>query len=239
MQNDILDILFLDIETVATVPDYAQLDERLKVQWARKANYLKKDEQQTDDDLFNERAGIYAEFGKIICVGLARLKQKEDSKELVLNTKAIYGDDEKELLLEFKRWLDKSGNQVRLCAHNGKEFDFPYLCRRMLVNGIPLPYVLDISGKKPWEIAHLDTMDMWKFGDYKHYTSLDLLAAIFQIPSSKTDIDGSMVNRVYHQDKNLEKIASYCVNDTVVVAQLYLKMKGLALIEEHNIIRHS
>ncbi|HMQ00751.1 MAG TPA: 3'-5' exonuclease [Cyclobacteriaceae bacterium] len=239
MDNNLSDILFLDIETVACVPDYTALDERLKVQWARKATYLKKDEAQTDADLFNERAGIYAEFGKVIVIGLARLKAKEGSKDYVLNTKAIYGHDEKEVLLEFKRWLEKSGNQLRLCAHNGKEFDFPYLCRRMLVNDIALPYVLDISGKKPWEITHLDTMDMWKFGDYKHYTALDLLAAIFNIPSSKTDIDGSMVNKVYHHENNLEKIAQYCINDTVVLAQLYLRMKGHALIKADNIIQHS
>lgn len=239
MQNEINNILFLDIETVACSPDYSGLEERLKTQWARKATYLKRDELQTDADLFNERAGIYAEFGKIICIGLARLKQKEGSKELMLNTKAIYGDDEKEVLLEFKRWLDKSGNQIRLCAHNGKEFDFPYLCRRMLVNDIALPYALDISGKKPWEVAHLDTMEMWKFGDYKHYTALDLLAAIFNIPSSKTDIDGSMVNRVYHHENGLEKIAKYCIHDTIVVAQLYLKMKGMPLIKEENIVQHN
>jgi 3'-5' exonuclease len=238
MNNDIQDILFLDIETVACVPNYQQLDERLKTQWARKATYLKREEKITDEEIFNERAGIYAEFGKIICIGIARLKNKEGSKELVLNTKAIYGDNEKEVLLEFKNWLEKSGTQIRLCAHNGKEFDFPYLCRRMLVNGIPLPFVLDIAGKKPWEVNHLDTMDLWKFGDYKHYTSLDLLAAIFDIPSSKTDIDGSMVNRVYYQDKNLDKIATYCVNDTIVVAQLYLRMKGMPIIAPEHILRH-
>lgn len=229
MAPELRDILFLDIETVATTDNFQNLNERLKAQWARKATYLRREETQTDEALFNQRAGIYAEFGKIICIGVGKFFDQE-SGELGLKTKAYYGDDEKALLLEFKSMLERlDSSSLRLCAHNGKEFDFPYVCRRMLINGISLPGVLNISGKKSWEIPHLDTMEMWKFGDYKNYTSLDLLATIFNIPSSKGDIDGSQVNEVYYREKNLTKIKDYCVRDVVVLSQLFLKIRGIQL----------
>jgi hypothetical protein len=236
MNADLRDILFLDIETVACTHDYVSLDERLKVQWSRKASFLKRDEGITDEELFHQRAGIYAEFGKVICIAVGKLFDV-DKETLGLKTKAYYGHDEKTLLTEFKNMLDKmEGNSVRFCAHNGKEFDYPYLSRRMLVNGITLPNPLNLAGKKSWEVNHLDTMELWKFGDYKHYTSLDLLATIFHIPSSKNGIDGSMVNSVYYKEKDLEKIKDYCVSDVVVLTQLYLRMKGLSLLEDKNIL---
>ena len=235
MLPELRDILFLDIETVAITKSYSSLDERLKVQWSRKASFLKREETQTDEDLFHERAGIYAEFGKINCNSIGKFCDSEDGG-LGLKTKAFYGHEEATLLTDFKTMLEKLGDQIKLCAHNGKEFDFPYLCRRMLVNGIPLPPALNLSGKKSWQVDHLDTLEMWKFGDYKHYTSLDLLATIFNIPSSKSDIDGSKVNYVYHQLGDLEKIKNYCVADVQVLAQLFLKMKSLPLLKEENIV---
>jgi len=229
------DILFLDIETIGCVENYQQLDERLKTQWARKATFFKKLEGQTDEELFHERAGIYAEFGKIIVVAVGKYFENEDG-ELALRLKYFADHSEEKLLIEFKAMLEKQDPAVRLCAHNGKEFDFPYLSRRMLVNAIALPAALNTSGKKSWEVPHLDTMEMWKFGDYKHYTSLDLLAAVFNIPTSKGVMDGSKVNSVYYQEKDLKKIAEYCVSDVVAIAQLFLKMKGLDTIPERNII---
>jgi DNA polymerase elongation subunit (family B) len=234
MINELRDILFLDIETVGMVETHTKLSERFKTQWARKASFLKRQEDQTDEDLFNDRAGIYAEFGKIIVVAVGRYVDNEDGT-LGLKTKYFAGHDEKTLLEEFKQTLDKLDSKAKLCAHNGKEFDFPFLSRRMLVNGIALPSTLNLAGKKSWEIPHLDTMEMWKFGDYKHYTSLDLLLALFDIPSSKGAMDGSKVNEVYYREKNLKKIAEYCVNDVVAIAQLFLRMKGFPLIEEMNI----
>ncbi len=227
MIKDLKNILFLDIETVGQTMDYATLDERLKKQWARKAAFLKREEGKTDDDLFAERAGIYAEFGKVIVIGMGYFHQEGDS--LQFRTKVLANDDEKALLEQFKSILAKMSSDLKLCAHNGKEFDFPYLSRRMLVNGIALPDALNLSGKKPWEVNHLDTMDMWKFGDWKHYTSLDLLAAIFGIESSKTDMDGSMVNAAYHVQNDLKKIAEYCLQDVVVMAKLYTKLKSIDL----------
>ncbi len=227
MNKALKDILFLDIETVSQSYDYNALDERIKKQWARKAAFLKKEENQTDESLFLERSGIYAEFGKIIVIGLGFFHQEGD--QLQFRTKALKNDNELELLEEFRAIITKMTPDLRLCGHNGREFDFPYLSRRMLINGISLPDALNLSGKKPWEINHLDTMDMWKFGDWKHYTSLDLLAAIFDIDSSKSDMDGSMVNQVYHKDKDLKKIAEYCLRDVVVTAKLYAKLKSIVL----------
>lgn len=235
MIPELRDILFLDIETVASTDNFTSLDERLKTQWSRKASFLKREEGVTDEQLFHQRAGIYAEFGKVICIAVGKLYDTE-SGELGLKTKAYYGHDEKVVLTEFKSMLDKLDANTRFCAHNGKEFDYPYMSRRMLVNGIALPAPLNLAGKKSWEVNHLDTMELWKFGDYKHYTSLDLLAAIFNIPSSKNGIDGSQVNSVYYKEKDLERIKDYCVSDVVVLTQLYLRMKGVPLIAEHNII---
>jgi len=235
MIPELRDILFIDIETVGCTNDFQSLNERLKTQWARKASFLRREEGQTDEDLFYNRAGIYAEFGKTIVIAVGKYAEN-DKGELTLKTKYFADHDEKKLLSDFKLMLDKMDPvNTKLCAHNGKEFDFPYLCRRMLVNGIINPALLNQSGRKPWEVTHLDTMEMWKFGDFKHYTSLDLLAAIFDIPTSKGVMDGSMVNEVYYKEGDLQKIAQYCVGDVVAIAQLYLKFKGMELIHTDNI----
>lgn len=239
MLSELRDILFIDIETVGMVENYELLTERFKSQWARKASFLKREEGITDADLFHERAGIFAEFGKIIVVAIGKYFDTDDGG-IGLKTKYFAGHEEKFLLEEFKNMLEKNDPaKTKLCAHNGKEFDFPYLCRRMLVNNIQLPSLLNISGRKSWEIPHLDTMELWKFGDYKHYTSLDLLTALFEIPTSKESMDGSMVNEVYYKEKNLPKIAEYCVRDVVAIAQLYLRMKGLPLILEKDLLKTS
>jgi 3'-5' exonuclease len=229
MIQELRDIVFLDIETVAQHHNFDSLDERLKVQWSRKASFLKKDPGQTDQSAYQEKAGIYAEFGKIVCIAVGKFAENE-SGDLVLRTKAYCSHDESELLTEFKAMVEKlDAGTVKFCAHNGKEFDYPYLCRRLLVNHLGIPAALNLMGKRPWEVQHLDTLEMWKFGDYKHYTSLDLLAAIFNIPSSKLDMDGSQVNAVYHIDHNLVKIKDYCLRDIVVLSQLYLKLKSISL----------
>lgn len=236
MAPELRDILFIDIETVAVTDDYSSLDERLKTQWARKANFFRRDSQLTDEELFYERAGIHAEFGKIVCIAVGKYIDLE-SGELGLKTKVYCDHDETALLTTFKQMIEKfDAANLRLCAHNGKEFDYPYLCRRMLINSISLPAVLSLSGKKAWEVPHLDTMELWKFGDYKHFTSLDLLAALFNIPSSKEKIDGSQVNYIYHRDKDLEKIGEYCRGDVIVLAQLFLRLKGYPLMPEAHIL---
>lgn len=230
-------ILFIDIETVACTPAYELLDERLKVQWARKASFFRqRDETLTDESLFRDRAGIYAEFGKVIVIGMGKFSVNE-AGERVLRTRCFANHDEGELLREFNAVLEKMDqSQIRFCAHNGKEFDYPYLSRRLLINSIALPESLQLSGKKPWEVQHLDTLELWKFGDYKHYTSLDLLATLFNIPTSKNGIDGSKVNETYYKEKDLKKIADYCVADVVVVSQLFLRLNGQPLLDQQHIL---
>ncbi|MTI20154.1 3'-5' exonuclease [Fulvivirga sp. RKSG066] len=218
-------ILFLDVETVSAHDTFDQLDERLKAQWARKASFLKREPETTDEELYFKRGGIYAEFGKIVVISLGYFVQVDGKTTFRVTSLADH--DEKALLERFKAILEKLDDDLKLCAHNGREFDFPYLSRRMLINGIKLPSALDLAGKKPWEVNHLDTMDMWKFGDWKHYTSLELMAALFGIESSKSTIDGSMVNEVYHKDNDLQRIADYCKDDVIVTAQLYCKLKSI------------
>jgi uncharacterized protein YprB with RNaseH-like and TPR domain len=224
-------VLFLDIETVPMCATYDELPERFMPLWDKKAAYLKKEEEDSPASLF-PRAGIYAEFGKVVCISFGMLIDGN------FRIKSFYGDDEKALLTDFANLLESkfSNKEFLLCAHNGKEFDFPYLSRRMLINEMSLPEILDLAGKKPWEVPHLDTMELWKFGDFKNYTSLELLTAVFDIPTPKDDIDGSQVGEVYWQEKDLERIVKYCQKDVLSIAQLFLRYQGKALLEEEQVL---
>ena len=225
---DFSKILFLDIETVSQEKTYDQLSERMRKLWAHKAEQIGKgDEEATPESLY-ERAAIYAEFGKIICISVGFFNDKR------FCLKSFYGHDEKALLTEFANMLNRyfDAPDVQLCAHNGKEFDFPYIARRMLINGIPIPRILQVAGKKPWETNFIDTMELWKFGDYKNYTSLDLLCAILDIPTPKDDINGSEVGRVYWQENDLERIKTYCQKDVLAIAQIMRRYHYLPLIPD-------
>ena len=234
---DLKNTLVLDIETVSSFEKYEDLDKRMQNFWEKKSRNIKNEDELPVEKLYFDRAAIYAEFGKIVTIAVG-IYQEIDNEKWGLRVKAFYGDDEKEILGHFKSLLNEKFDQskLRLCGHNGKEFDFPYLCRRMLVNDIPLPEVLNISGKKPWEVNHVDTLELWKFGDRKNYTSLDLLSSIFGISPSNENMDGSMVNHVYYEEKDTEKIAEYCMRDVVVTASLYLKMNSLESIMEENVV---
>ncbi len=223
---DLSKVLFLDIETVPQQEKYTNVPKRIQKLWDTKAGFLARNE-ESPEELYN-RAGIYAEFGKIICISVGYIREGE------IRLKSFYGDDELALLHDFAEMLNQyySSPYQLLCAHNGKEFDFPYIARRMLINGIPLPEILNIAGKKPWDVQHLDTLELWKFGDYKNYTSLNLLTAIFDIPTPKDDIDGSMVAGVYYKEKDLPRIKAYCEKDVVALVQLMRKYKNLELIPE-------
>jgi DNA polymerase elongation subunit (family B) len=227
------DLLVLDIETVSQKKSFDDLDEEWQELWARKAGALNNPE--IVPSKIYDRAAIYAEFGKIVCIGLGIFHNIEG--ELHLKVKSIHGDDEKVVLQAFADLLNSkfNGPKHMLVAHNGKEFDFPYLCRRMLINGIHIPSILDVSGKKPWETNFIDTMELWKFGDYKNYTSLNVLAKCFGIPSPKDDIDGSMVGHTYWQQNDLERIATYCKKDIVTTAQLLVKYRNEPLVPTSNI----
>lgn len=227
-------VLFLDIETAPQVYLPQQLDTNVKKLFGTKVG-VSPDDVGDFQEAYARRASIFAEFGKIICISVGFINETTTGKQLRL--KSFYHDDEETLLLQFKKLLDEHYNTPYhlMCGHNAKEFDFPYMCRRMLINGIELPSILNIAGKKPWEVGHLDTMELWKFGDYKAYTSLALLCHVFGIPTPKDDISGADVARVYYEDNDLERIKVYCEKDVVALVQLFLKMQGESMIEEGEI----
>ena len=229
---DLKRILFLDIETVPDVERFDQLSEETQKLWDAKSAYQRKEDQTPES--FYERAGIWAEFGKIVCISVGYVTSTTDGRQF--RVRSFSGDD-KELLIEFKALLDShfSAAQHKLCAHNGKEFDFPYIARRMVINKIPLPLKLNLFGKKPWEVPHLDTLELWKFGDYKHYTSLKLLTSILGISSPKDDIDGSEIFRVFYEENDIERIVTYCQKDTIAVAQIILRLREETLLEPNEI----
>ncbi len=228
-------ILFLDIETVPQQPTYSELSPEWKTLWDHKASFLVRNKETETAESVYPRAGIYAEFGKIICIGCGLLSGNRENRKFFV--KCFSGDDEKLLLKGFSEMLERwtpSGVKF-LCAHNGKEFDFPYLCRRFVVNRMPIPPELQLSGKKPWEVNHLDTLELWKFGDFKSYTSLNLLAHALDIPTPKDDIDGSQVWEVYWKEKNIDRITTYCQKDVITVAQIFLRLQNEPLIKKENI----
>jgi 3'-5' exonuclease len=227
-------ILFVDIETVPAYEDFHLMPEEFKEFWEKKSIYFRKDS-QTAAEVY-QRAGIYAEFGKIICISFGIFYSQNN--ERCIRIKSFAGENESEVLYEFGNLLTKlkEKGELFLCGHNGKEFDFPYISRRMLINGLKLPEILDTAGRKPWEVPYIDTLELWKFGDYKHYTSLELLTALFGIPSPKADIDGSLVASIFYKEKDLPRIVKYCQNDVLALAQLLLRFKGEAIIDEKNVI---
>ncbi|HMC01128.1 MAG TPA: 3'-5' exonuclease [Flavobacteriaceae bacterium] len=226
-------ILFLDIETVPEVQHFSDLDKAKQELWELKSQYQRKDEFSAEE--FYERAGIWAEFGKIICISVGYFTFQGNSRQF--RTTSFYGDEIK-ILKDFKNLLISHFSQAKhlLCAHNGKEFDFPYIARRMIIHNIELPYKLNLFGKKPWEVPHLDTLELWKFGDYKTYTSLKLLTNVLGIPSPKDDIDGSDVFRVYYEENDMDKIIRYCEKDTIAVAQIFLRLRNDNLLSDDEIL---
>ena len=223
-------ILFLDIETVPQYESFEQLEDQQL--YADKTKYQRKDEFTPAE--FYDRAGIWAEFGKIVCISVGYFVNRDSQQ---FRTRSFTGE-EKHLLEEFSSLLNEhfSHRNHLLCAHNGKEFDFPYIARRMIVLGVEIPAKLNLFGKKPWEVPHLDTLELWKFGDYKHYTSLKLLTRILDIPSPKDDIDGSQVRDVFYVDQDIQRIANYCEKDVVAVAQIVLKLRKEPILNDDQII---
>jgi DNA polymerase elongation subunit (family B) len=227
------DILFLDIETVPQQSSFELLNPAMQSLWDKKSKQFRTPE-QTSEEVY-ERAGIYSEFGKIICISVGVIREKSP---YVFRLKSFFGKDEKALLTEFSGMLTKfikTNKEATLCGHNAKEFDFPYIARRMIINGLTIPSILDNAGKKPWEVKLLDTMDLWKFGDYKNYTSLDLLTNVLGIPTPKDDIDGSMVAGIYYNEDDIKRIVFYCEKDVLAVARVILRFMNLPGIDDENI----
>lgn len=224
--------MFVDIETAPVQAEWAHLSGEMQAEWARKARLIRYtgDEQPEPGAIFSERAGVYSEFARIVCIGFGNMYNSATGWKLRLKT--IAGEDEKQILQEFNKVVARVAalqGDIRFCGHNIKEFDMPFICRRMVINGVPLPSSLQLSGKKPWEVNHIDTMELWKFGDIKHYTSLSLLAAILGIPSPKTDIDGSQVGDLFWKEKDIARISRYCMGDVLTTARVFLRLRGEAI----------
>lgn len=238
-------ILFLDIECVSASSNFSELDETMKDLWRTKSKYLLRNIPQEDikeehyETTYREKAAIYAEFGKVICISVGFITL-DDKKEPILRLKSFAGEDENKVLQDFCELLSNhydNPNKSFLCGHNIKEFDIPYICRRLVVHQMEFPAVLQLHGKKPWEINHLlDTLEMWKFGDYKSYTSLKLLAAILGFPSPKDDIDGSDVGRVFWEENDIDRISLYCEKDVLATTQLLLRYQRKPLLTEKQIV---
>ncbi|HTN44731.1 MAG TPA: ribonuclease H-like domain-containing protein [Flavipsychrobacter sp.] len=223
-------ILFIDIETASVVPDYSFLTNGMQQQWNRKAKMLtsRNQEEKEAATFFDEKAGIFSEFGRVVCIGLGCYVKEGNFWKFMM--KSFSGEDEKILLIQFTEALQRFSSlqkTMRFCGHNIKEFDIPFLCRRMVINGIELPKSMQLSGAKPWDIPHLDTLELWRFGDYKHYITLELLSEVLGIPSPKDDIDGSRVSDIFWKEKDLQRISTYCLKDVYTTASIYLKLKGI------------
>ena len=219
-------ILFLDIETVPQTDTWNNLDSTTQYLWDKKTKSQRKEE-IVASDFYEQRAGIMAEFGMIVCISVGMI----DNNTGKLKIKTFSGE-ERNLLIAFCELFNSPRlNSIILCAHNGKEFDFPYIARRLLINGIQPPIPFQMFGKKPWEIPHIDTMELWKFGDWKSYVSLELLAHIFGIPTPKDDIDGSMVADIYYKEGDIDRIIHYCEKDVLTLANVFRRMRQEDLLK--------
>ena len=226
-------ILFLDIETVPLSMEPESVSLRLQELWEKKSTFFR-EEDESAADVWN-KASLYAEFGRVVCISAGVFSQVSDPKRFRI--KSFADEDEQAILKGFSALVKRfrSPAEIRLCAHNGKDFDFPFLSRRMVIGGLPVPVVLQVAGRKPWELNFVDTMELWKFGEYRNFTSLKLLTEVLGIPDPKDDMDGSQVAEVYYRDKNLERISRYCEKDVLAVAQVLLRLKGELLVPEENV----
>ncbi len=226
-------LIFIDIETVPQHENHSELDNELQELWAAKTKYQRKDETSAED--FYESAGIWAEFGKIVCISVGYFWNQNGGRQF--RTMSFHGE-EKTLLDSFCQLVNQSFSSTKFvfCGHNIKEFDLPFIARRLIINQMTIPPKLELFGKKPWEIMHVDTLELWKFGDYKHYTSLKLLCKILDIPTSKGDIDGSQVGHVFYVEKDIKRIACYCEKDVVAVAQILLRMRREPILRDEEIV---
>ena len=226
-------VLFLDIETVPFVESFEELNEQQKKLWDARSVYLRKEGKEASEVWTN--AGLFAEFGKIVCISAGIFSRLTEPRRFRI--KSFYGNDEVKIIRDFSGLIRKfrKGRELRLCAHNGKEFDFPFLARRIVILGEKLPEELNIAGKKPWELNFIDTLELWRFGEHRNYTSLALLTEVLGISNPKDDLDGSQVAGVFYREKDPERIARYCEKDVLAVAQVLLRLRGEKPIPEENV----
>ena len=232
-------ILFVAIQTVPQTARLGELSPRMQQAWKQKAVQLDGEGKSTPEALYAAQAGLYAEFGKIVNITVGYFHRTEPEGLLELRVKSISNaDDEKTVLEEFIRLLNErfEQNSLRLCAHNGKEFDFPFLCRRMLVHCVPIPPVLSFAGKKPWEVPHLDTMEMWMFGNRKYPVALETLAALFDIPANESQLQGSEVKNVFYEEHDLQQIISRGQQDVITTAQVFMRYRCSPLLNDEQIV---
>ena len=234
------DLIVIDIETASVSASFNLLEEKWQELWEEKTIRILP-EGITAQEFYPQRAGVMAEFSKIVCISIGYFIREQHLK---IRVKSFYGDDEKKILDDFLQTVSKIesfNNNWCFAGHNIKEFDIPFICRRLLVNNMRIPPYLDFQNMKPWETNIVDTFQYWRFGDYKNFTSLKLLAAAMGVPSSKNDIDGSMVAELYHtgnaQEKeiNMKRIATYCQKDVVTTANIILRFKNAPIIHENDI----
>lgn len=229
-------LLFIDIETVSEKASYQNLTENWQELWTEKTQRILPSE-NTAAEFYEQRAGVMAEFAKVICISIGYFRYEEEVMQLRI--KSFYADEEKKVLQDFIATLNQmeiQNNKWCFAGHNIKEFDIPFLCRRLLINGMPIPEYIDFQNMKPWETNSIDTFQYWRFGDYKNYTSLKLLAAALGIASPKDDIDGSQVGEVYWKENDLQRIVTYCQKDIITTANILLRFKNMPLIEHHNVV---
>jgi 3'-5' exonuclease len=229
-------LLFIDIETVSEKASFQNLHEDWQQLWTEKTQRILPTD-TTADVFYEQRAGVMAEFAKVICISIGYFRYEGEAMQLRI--KSFFDTEEKKLLQNFIATLnimEIQNNKWCFAGHNIKEFDIPFLCRRLLINSLPIPEYMDFQNMKPWETNIIDTFQYWRFGDYKNYTSLKLLAAALGIPSSKDDIDGSQVGEVYWKENNLQRIVTYCQKDIVTTANIVLRFKNLDLIGENNVV---
>lgn len=222
-------ILYIDIETCSLYSDFYKLSDREKMLWAAKCKTFIKSYDDFEGqktvltELYKSKAGIYAEFAKVLCISVAFISTENNEEKLIIFS--FCNSNESLVLQSFAYFLTQHPELKYFCGHNIREFDIPFLARRYSIAGIPIPYMINLRGKKPWEIKHLlDTMELWKFGDYKNYTSLQLLAAIFNLDDPKQNISGADVHDVFWGEKDLDRIKIYCEQDVKTVFQLYNRM---------------
>lgn len=234
-QKRFKNLLFIDVKTVAGAASFDKLDARMQRQWETKISRYKNEEPWTEAEWYANRASYYAEFGKIISIGIGGLIWSDDDAPR-LKVKVLANDDELAILEEFNQIITRSKGTPTFCAHNGKEFDYPYLCRRMVVHGLQLPEPLQLSGRKPWEIPHLDVLEQWQFGDKRHFISLDLLAAALNVPAEPLAWAGDQTSLVYHRDHDLSQIRHYTEQSVVMLAQVYLRIVGVPIVDADHVV---